>query len=95
MRRPFDQETSDERERPSLTHRSAGCVAFWRFPGQAMLDRSSSSPKEPVFSEFLVAGIEKLIGAHPTYGYRRIWRLLCFQEGLSVNKKAVYRILKP
>jgi putative transposase len=39
----------------------------------------------------LVRRIEKLAGAHPRYGYRRIWVLLR-REGWSVNKKAVHRL---
>ena len=39
----------------------------------------------------LVRRIEKLAGAHPRYGYRRIWALLR-REGWSVNKKAVHRL---
>jgi transposase InsO family protein len=35
--------------------------------------------------------IEELAGAHPRFGYRRIWALLA-REGWSVNKKAVRRI---
>ena len=35
--------------------------------------------------------IEELAGAHPRYGYRRIWALLD-REGWSVNTKAVRRI---
>src|SRR5438874_12366303 len=39
----------------------------------------------------LARRIEELAGAHPRYGYRRIWALLV-REGWSVNKKAVRRI---
>jgi putative transposase len=39
----------------------------------------------------LARRIEKLAGAHPRFGYRRIWALL-HREGWSVNKKAVRRI---
>jgi transposase InsO family protein len=39
----------------------------------------------------LARRIEHLAGAHPRYGYRRIWALLR-REGWSVNKKAVRRI---
>ena len=39
----------------------------------------------------LARRIEELAGAHPRYGYRRIWALLD-REGWSVNKKAVRRI---
>jgi hypothetical protein len=27
--------------------------------------------------------------AHPTFGYRRIWAMLRFREGIRVNRKAV------
>ena len=31
---------------------------------------------------------------HPTFGSRRLWALLRYREGLRVNRKAVYRLLK-
>lgn len=43
---------------------------------------------------FLVERIRELIEKHPTFGYRRLWALLRFRDGLLINKKAVYRILK-
>ena len=49
---------------------------------------------QPVRRDFqaaLVRRIEELAGAHPRYGYRRIWALL-EREGWTVNKKAVRRI---
>ena len=39
----------------------------------------------------LARRIEELAGAHPRFGYRRIWALLD-REGWSVNTKAVRRI---
>jgi putative transposase len=42
----------------------------------------------------LVERIQRLIALHPTFGYRRLWALLRFSEGIRVNRKAVYRILK-
>jgi transposase InsO family protein len=39
----------------------------------------------------LARRIEELAGAHPRFGYRRIWALLV-REGRAVNKKAVRRI---
>jgi putative transposase len=42
----------------------------------------------------LVARVRGLMRQHPTYGYRRLWALLRYREGLVVNRKAVYRILK-
>ena len=35
----------------------------------------------------------RLIAEHPTFGYRRLWALLRFHEGLRINRKAVYRVL--
>lgn len=43
--------------------------------------------------EILAARLLKLIEAHPTFGYRMLWALLR-AEGVQVNKKAVYRVLK-
>lgn len=38
--------------------------------------------------------LHALIQQHPTFGYRQLWALLRGQEGLVINRKAVYRILK-
>jgi putative transposase len=38
--------------------------------------------------------LRQLIQQHPTFGYRRLWVLLRFQDGIVVNRKAVYRVLK-
>ena len=56
-------------------------------------ERSRVRPK-PVVDELLAERIRRLIGKHPTFGYRRIWALLRFREGLPVNRKAVYRVLR-
>ena len=37
--------------------------------------------------------LRQLIQHHPMFGYRRLWVLLRFQNGLVVNRKAVYRVL--
>jgi putative transposase len=42
----------------------------------------------------LVERVRQLIVAYPTYGYRKLWALLRFTDGLLINMKAVYRILK-
>jgi putative transposase len=39
------------------------------------------------------ARVKRLIEIHPTYGYRPLWALLRFSEGLPLNRKAVYRVL--
>ena len=41
----------------------------------------------------LVERVRELIKRHPTFGYRKLWALLRFGDGLLVNLKAVYRIL--
>ena len=38
--------------------------------------------------------IHKLIQKHPTWGYRFIWAWIRFREGLQINRKKVYRILR-
>lgn len=38
--------------------------------------------------------LRQWIQQHPTFGYRRLWVLLRFQDGFVVNRKAVYRVLK-
>jgi putative transposase len=42
----------------------------------------------------LAERIQQLIERYPTFGYRRLWVLLRFAQGLRVNRKAVYRVLK-
>jgi putative transposase len=46
-----------------------------------------------VVDEVLAARLQRLIAQHPTFGYRRLWALLRFHEGLPINRKAVYRVL--
>jgi putative transposase len=49
--------------------------------------------REPVIDDVLTARLQRLIAQHPTFGYRRLWALLRFAEGVRVNRKAVYRVL--
>ena len=42
----------------------------------------------------LAERIQQLIEQNPTFGYRRLWALLRYVEGIPVNRKAVYRVLK-
>ena len=44
--------------------------------------------------EVLAARIHELIQRHPTFGYRRIWALLRYRDGLKVNRKKVQRIMQ-
>ncbi|MGA9752442.1 MAG: transposase [Acidobacteriota bacterium] len=45
-------------------------------------------------NEELAGRIGFLIQSYPTCGYRRLWAPLRKRNGLKVNRKAVYRILK-
>jgi len=38
--------------------------------------------------------IKALKAQHPFWGYRRIWAYLKYREGLAVNKKRIYRLMK-
>lgn len=44
--------------------------------------------------EDLEARMHELIQLHPTFGYRRIWSILYFRDGILINKKKVYRIFR-
>lgn len=50
--------------------------------------------REPRIDAFLAERIADLIRQHPTFGYRRVWALLRYANGLVINRKTVYRILK-
>jgi putative transposase len=47
----------------------------------------------PVVDDVLAARLQRLIAQHPPFGYRRLWALLRFHEGLRINRKTVYRML--
>lgn len=55
---------------------------------------SRQARREAEVDETLAARIHELIQEHPTYGYRRIWALLRFRDGLRVNRKKVQRIMQ-
>ncbi len=57
-------------------------------------DRPSAGRRRSVGSSVDRRSCARSIQQHPTFGYRRLWALLRFHEGLHVNRKAVYRVLK-
>lgn len=64
-------------------------------PRSAVREREGEQRRRVVpVDEVLAARVERLIETHPTYGYRRLWALLRFGEGLPLNRKAVYRVLQ-
>ena len=42
----------------------------------------------------ILGRIRALKGEHPFWGYRRIWAYLKYREGLPINKKRIYRLMK-
>ena len=42
----------------------------------------------------LLIQIEQLKADHPFWGYRRVWAYLKYRQGLTVNRKRIYRLMK-
>jgi putative transposase len=60
----------------------------------ALHPRPPQSRRAPRAAAAWVVRVAELIQQYPTFGYRRIWALLRFRDGIVVNGKAVYRVLK-
>jgi putative transposase len=67
------------------------CVVM-SVPRSAVRERPAIA-RVAVVDEVLATRLQRLIAQHPTFGYRRLWALLRFHEGLRINRKAVYRVL--
>jgi putative transposase len=48
----------------------------------------------PRLDAALAVRIQQSIERHPTFGYRRLWALVRYAQGIAVNRKAVFRVLK-
>jgi putative transposase len=75
---------------PNVSERRV-CVVM-SVPRSAVRERPET-PRVPVVDEVLALRLQRLIVEHPTFGYRRLWAVLRFHEGLRINRKAVYRVL--
>jgi len=64
-----------------------------KFSRARLRARAVIAAPPPRLDEVLAERIQRLIEAHPTFGYRRLWAMLRFVEGIRVNRKAVYRLL--
>lgn len=42
----------------------------------------------------ILSRIREIKADHPFWGYRRVWAYLRYREGLPVNKKRIYRLMK-
>ncbi|MFI5323548.1 MAG: IS3 family transposase [Thermodesulfobacteriota bacterium] len=45
-------------------------------------------------NEYLLEIIKDIKAEHPFWGYRRIWAYLRYVDGLIVNEKRVYRLMR-
>lgn len=45
-------------------------------------------------NQSLLERIKEIKSEHPFWGYRRIWAYVKFRDGLNINKKRVYKIMK-
>jgi putative transposase len=45
-------------------------------------------------NEYLLERIKSIKAEHPFWGYRRVWAYLRYIDGLVVNKKRVYRLMR-
>jgi putative transposase len=77
---------------PQLSQREA--CRILDVPRSALWNRPEKRSSERAVDEVLASRIHELIKEHPTFGYRRVWALLRFRDGLKVNRKAVYRVLR-
>ena len=77
---------------PDISERQACRVL--RVARSTLHRRAATKNPSPKLAEALVTKLHTLIQAYPTYGYRRLWALLRYGEGVVVNRKAVYRALR-
>lgn len=64
-----------------------------KFSRARLRARAVIAAAPPRLDEVLAERIQRLIELYPTFGYRRLWAMLRFVEGIRVNRKAVYRLL--
>jgi putative transposase len=64
-----------------------------KFSRARLRARAVIAAAPPRLDEVLAERIQRLIEEYPTFGYRRLWAMLRFVEGIRVNRKAVYRLL--
>jgi hypothetical protein len=57
------------------------------FSRARLLARAVLAKLPPRCGEVLAERIQRLIALHPTFGYRRWWALLRFDEGSRVNRR--------
>jgi len=54
----------------------------------------SKSDSVDVRNSFILERIKSIKAEHPFWGYRRVWAYLRYIDGLIVNKKRIYRLMR-
>jgi putative transposase len=54
----------------------------------------NTSASVNVHNEYVLERIKDIKADHPFWGYRRVWAYLRYVNGLIVNKKGVYRLMR-
>ena len=80
------------RERAGISERKVCRVLH--VSRSALYRRVQGKCSAPKLTDNLVAHLHELIQEYPTFGYRRLWALLRYRDGLTVNRKTVYRALR-
>jgi len=64
-----------------------------KFSRARLRARAIIAAAPPRLDEVAAERIQRLIEAHPAFGYQRLWAMRRFVEGIRVNRKAVCRLL--
>jgi hypothetical protein len=59
---------------------NSGCFSECYYKGRGRRDNE-------LLREEVAGMIQEVIREYPTYGYRRVWAILRFDKGVSVNRK--------
>ena len=73
------------------------CISRSRYYAVKTPPKAESSPaqrRKHAFDQALLERIRVICGAHPFWGYRRVWAWLRYREHFMVNKKRVYRLMR-
>jgi len=54
----------------------------------------NTSSSITIRNEYVLSRIKEIKAEHPFWGYRRVWAYLRYIDGLIVNKKRIYRLMR-
>ena len=94
----WDQKYHQERKK--ITKRKSAIKAYnWRSDHRVKKKRVSIMKRKKSLSVIernrpVLSFIQSIKAEHPLWGYRRCWAYLYYRQGLMVNKKRIYRLMK-